>query len=217
MRHILHTFKHRPRYTLAMLVTALLGGAFAITGARASQAVLWALDAGLLFFLTSTSMAMSRGTPASMLQRAQCQTIGKPLIIGLTAAISAVVLIALYTETHIDQNHHLAGVQLALAALSIVLAWLFLVFVFGIEYAHAFALNRLDTGADGGLQFPNTPEPDYWDFMYFSAILSMAFQTADVQITSRHMRRMVLLHSILAFFFNMVILSMSINTIAATL
>jgi hypothetical protein len=50
VRHILHTFKHRPRYTLAMLVTALLGGAFAITGARASQAVLWALDAGLLFF-----------------------------------------------------------------------------------------------------------------------------------------------------------------------
>jgi uncharacterized membrane protein len=45
----------------------------------------------------------------------------------------------------------------------------------------------------------------------------MAFQTADVQITSRHMRRMVLLHSILAFFFNLVILSMSINTIATTL
>ena len=44
----------------------------------------------------------------------------------------------------------------------------------------------------------------------------MTFQVSDVQVTSQPMRRIVLLHSLLSFAFNTVILAFSIN-LATTL
>ena len=66
----------------------------------------------------------------------------------------------------------------------------------------------------GGLAFPEDIEPDYWDFLYFSFVIGMTSQVSDIQITSRSMRRLSLLHSILSFFFNTAIVAMSINIIA---
>jgi uncharacterized membrane protein len=44
----------------------------------------------------------------------------------------------------------------------------------------------------------------------------MTFQVSDVQVTSRPIRRMVLIHGLLAFAFNTVIVAFSIN-LATTL
>ena len=68
----------------------------------------------------------------------------------------------------------------------------------------------------GGINFPDTEDPDYWDFLYFSFIIGVAAQTADVTIGSKVIRRTSLVHSILAFFFNSAILALTIN-IAASL
>ena len=56
--------------------------------------------------------------------------------------------------------------------------------------------------------------PDYWDFLYFSFIIGVASQTADVEITSKVIRRTSLAHSILSFFFNSAILALTINIAA---
>jgi uncharacterized membrane protein len=70
----------------------------------------------------------------------------------------------------------------------------------------------------GGLDFPGEKgEPDYWDFLYFSFVIGMTFQTSDTAISSRALRRQTLGHSILAFFFNTVILALSINIMAGLL
>ena len=66
----------------------------------------------------------------------------------------------------------------------------------------------------GGLHFPGTDHPDYLDFVYFSFIIGVASQTADVEITSREMRRVSLAHSILSFFFNSAVLALTINIAA---
>jgi uncharacterized membrane protein len=42
----------------------------------------------------------------------------------------------------------------------------------------------------------------------------MTSQTSDVEITSRSLRRLSLIHSILSFFFNTAVVAMSINIIA---
>ena len=52
------------------------------------------------------------------------------------------------------------------------------------------------------------------DFVYFSFIIGVASQTADVEITSKEMRRVSLMHSILAFFFNSAVLALTINIAA---
>ncbi len=62
--------------------------------------------------------------------------------------------------------------------------------------------------------FPGTATPDYFDFLYFSYIIGVASQTADVEITAKEMRRVSLAHSILAFFFNSAVLALTINIAA---
>jgi uncharacterized membrane protein len=79
----------------------------------------------------------------------------------------------------------------------------------------AFYLNPVCE--DNGLVFPGTAEPDYWDFMYFSVVLSMTFQVSDVQITARPIRRLALLHGIVASFFNVTIIAITVNVVAGIL
>ena len=45
----------------------------------------------------------------------------------------------------------------------------------------------------------------------------MTSQVSDVQVTSREMRRLTLIHSVLSFGFNMLILALSINVVAGSL
>ena len=66
-----------------------------------------------------------------------------------------------------------------------------------------------------GWDFPGDDEPDYKDFLYFSFGIRMTCRgVADVQITSRSTRYIVLFHCVLSFFFNTAILAMSVNIIA---
>ena len=71
------------------------------------------------------------------------------------------------------------------------------------------------TSRPGGWDFPGDDEPHYKDFLYLSFGISMTCRgVADVQITSRSTRYIVLFHCVLSFFFNTAILAMSVNIIA---
>ena len=68
----------------------------------------------------------------------------------------------------------------------------------------------------GGLIFPGGDKtPDYWDFIHFAYVIGVANQTADVQIESRAIRRLVTIHGVVAFLFNTVVLALSINLAAS--
>ena len=102
--------------------------------------------------------------------------------------------------------------ELVVAVASVVLSWLFLCAMFAVHYAHGYYGDFVDKHK--GLEFPDTPEPDYWDFAYFSTVICMTFQVSDVQITSDYLRRVVLLHSVIAFFFNVFIIAITVNIVA---
>ena len=87
---------------------------------------------------------------------------------------------------------------------------------FTLRYAHMFYGNneqKPDTHA-GGLEFPNDDEPDYLDFAYFSFNVGMTFQVSDVQVTSKRIRKMVLLHSLISFLFATIMIALTINLIS---
>lgn len=63
----------------------------------------------------------------------------------------------------------------------------------------------------GGLEFTGKEQPDGWDFLYFSATVGMTSQTSDTEVSTTQMRRIVLVHSILSFFFNTVIVAAAVN------
>jgi len=62
-----------------------------------------------------------------------------------------------------------------------------------------------------GLAFPTEPQPNYWDFIYFSFVIGMTFQVSDVQVTSTPLRRLVIAHGVISFFFSVAILALAVN------
>ncbi|MBV9702296.1 MAG: DUF1345 domain-containing protein, partial [Methylobacteriaceae bacterium] len=59
--------------------------------------------------------------------------------------------------------------------------------------------------------FPDTRQPTFIDFLYYSFVIGCASQTADVETTSRPMRVITVLHGVISFFFNTTILALTIN------
>lgn len=98
----------------------------------------------------------------------------------------------------------------------ILLSWILLHTIFAIRYAHLYHdHNQLKTGSNvGGLEFPTKSQPDYIDFAYFSFVIGMTFQVSDITVSSKVIRRFVLMHSLIAFVFNTIIVALTINTIA---
>ena len=101
-----------------------------------------------------------------------------------------------------------------LIAVTLVLVWTFGNAIYTLHYTHLYYSSD-DGGKDrAGLKFPGTKEPDLADFTYFAFTLGVAVQTADVEITSPHIRRIVTIHCIVGFFFNLGVLALTINVLA---
>ena len=136
------------------------------------------------------------------------------VIIAALASIFAVAVLLL-------SERGLSGASLAkhvlLAALTVVFSWILVHTLFALRYAHLYyrLCDNAPEHQDGeGLEFPNEKHPDFLDFAYFSFVIGMTSQVSDVQITSRRIRRLALLHGVISFAFNTVILALSINVVS---
>ena len=103
--------------------------------------------------------------------------------------------------------------------LSVILSWVMIHTIFAIRYTHLyynilFEERMSQKEHKGGLIFPSDDPPDYFDFAYFSFVIGMTWQVSDVQITSKRIRRIVLIHALLSFVYNTVILALTINIIS---
>ncbi|WP_303984092.1 DUF1345 domain-containing protein [Dongia mobilis] len=107
---------------------------------------------------------------------------------------------------------------LAVGVGTIILSWFFVHTLFAVHYAHEFHdEDRKEVGKPcGGLDFPGEKQPDYWDFVYFAAVIAMTSQVSDVSVDSRAMRHLVTAHGIISFFLNTVIVALAVG-IAASL
>ncbi|MEV8518238.1 DUF1345 domain-containing protein [Dyella marensis] len=205
-----HYLRARPRLMLSMAIFAAALAGLLACGTRASMALLLAFDLAALVYLSLLAVLFGRASPELMRCQARAQDTGRWGFLWSAIILTAVVMVALGAELHGGAEGGMASI--ALAAGSIVLSWLFMNTMFAMHYAHGY---YGDFGKKHeGLQFPETPEPDYWDFAYFAIVIGMTFQVSDVQITSRYLRRVALLHSVIAFFFNVFIIALSVNVVA---
>ena len=204
----LHHVVRRPRLLLASAVGLLL---FAILSAYQPVAFagLIAFDVGATIFLVLIAIITTRANAASMRHRARIQADNKWIVLLASLSVAAVVIIALYSELHAAKDKSLG--TLALASATILLAWLFVATMFAQQYAHDFYMTP------GQLIFPGTEQPNYWDFTYFAVVLSMCCQTSDVAVTATNARRLVLLHSVVSFFFNVIIIAITVSVVAGAL
>jgi uncharacterized membrane protein len=101
------------------------------------------------------------------------------------------------------------GVSVAfMAALGVISAWGVLHTSFTLHYAYLYY--RSEESA-GGLEFPSEQNPNQLDFAYFAFTIAVSFAVSDVNVTDRSIRRAVLGHQILSFFYNTSILALVIN------
>jgi uncharacterized membrane protein len=122
-----------------------------------------------------------------------------------------VQLMAIKSEQGIDRT-----LSIGLSVFTIILSWLLIHTVFAVYYAHEFHSEAKggSHGQGGGLKFPDDSTPDYLDFLYFSFVVGTTAQTSDVEVCSRAMRRVVMLHGILSFFFNTAVIALAVNLAA---
>ena len=201
---------HRRLVLCGLLFVAVAVGLWR-AGLAPSRAGLLGFDLAALVFLLLTGAAFGKATPAAMRVRAQQVDVGRSAVLWSSVLLSCLVMLALWTEMRAAGGAE--GVtDLIAAAASIVLSWLYMNMIFALHYAHGYYSHR--NGMHKGLDFPGKEDPDYWDFAYFSLVLGMTFQVSDVQIVSRRLRRTALMHSVIAFFFNVFIIAISVNVAA---
>jgi len=177
------------------------------------ESVMAGFDIAAIAFIAAFAPVVSQDA-ASMRRAAQANDANRGLMLLLTAIVSLVILVAVGVAAGLPGGPGVGATILLLSTLA--LAWVFANLVYAMHYAHIFYLPAADGSDRGGMDFPDTDEPDYWDFLYFAFTLGMTFQTSDVSIGATHVRRAVLTHCLLAFFFNLGILAFTINVLGGS-
>ncbi len=215
-------FRHLYAHPRLLIAVAMAGFAFAIMPD-------WSLITRLLlswnvfawgFLLIMVPFLLGSGTER-LKQRAIDLDESEFLILTLTicAAIASFIGIFFQLGQLKDVHGTLKLLHMALVIGTVVSSWVFIQVMFGLHYAHEFFIrddyvDRESLESRGGLRFPGAPEPEFLDFLYFSSVIGAATATADVEIWSKTIRRLALVHTIISYFFNAAILGLLINIVA---
>ncbi len=213
---VIRLFQTRPLLTLGTLVGLLTWFClpFILPASGWVRLVLsWNTGSALYLFLALKMMFQSPPDQARL--HAVRQDDGNYVILALVILSAIVCLISIVMVLGISKN--LQGADriqhIVLATVTVLTSWFFTQVMFANHYAHDYYVHEL-SGEDPGLLFPGNDDPDYVDFLYFSCVIGTSGQTADVNMTTRAMRRLGLLHCVLAFFFNTTLIALTINIAA---
>jgi len=194
---------------IGVAVTLLIPGVM-----RMPTRALIGWDVGVAIYLALTYLMMWHTNVDSIRRRASEQDEGAFAVLLLSIAATMTSLIAIvFTLGGLKQDPNGAADHVLLAFATILLSWAFVHTIFTFHYAHEYYGERRD-GKIGGLKFPGDAEPDYRDFLYFSLVIGMTSQVSDVTVSSKVIRRMVAIHGVLSFFFNLVVLALTVNMVA---
>ena len=200
-------WRARLRFVVAVLVFLVVLGLLLGLGMATVKAVLLAFDAGALVFLIAVVWLFEHADAGRVRKWAHDEEGGRWGFLCTNVVIALMVLVALGLELH---SLLAGGVwALVLAAATLLLSWLFMNTMFALHYAYGYY--RARGGESAALDFPGGQQPDYWDFAYFSVTIGMTFQVSDVQITDRRLRRLVMIHGVVAFFFNVIVIALTVN------
>jgi uncharacterized membrane protein len=221
----------RPRLFLAILL-GLAIAALAPSGWRPATRALAGWDTALCVYLAFAFRLMSGCDANHIRRRAAVQDEGRFTILVLVVLSALASLVAILAELSAANRQ---PAQLALAGATILLSWTFMHTIFALHYAHEYYGERAaakaaekaagkagDAGTEkagqgGGFSFPQEETPDYWDFMYFSFVIGMTSQVSDVAVTSRPLRRLVAVHGVVSFIFNVTLLALLVNIAAGAI
>ena len=199
-----------PRFVLFVLVF-VNGLVTMITRFGLGRGTMGALDIAAAVFLIAVATLFRNASAERMRRAAQENDANRAVLLGFSGTIMLVILVAVAKELQGKND----AVAIVLTITTLALAWLFSNMIYTLHYAHLYYVDDPEGKDAKGLDFPNCDEPDYWDFAYFAFTLGMTFQTSDVEITSRRVRKAALGQCMAAFVFNIGVLAFTINVLGS--
>ena len=200
-----------PRFILFVLLFVLAGAA-GVAHFGWVYGIMGGFDIAALVFFASCTSLFRQSDAKAMRRHAAANDANRVGLLAITIAVMAVILVAVGAE--LGKKGGPAAPTIALIVATLVLSWLFSNIVYAFHYAHLYYGKHAGAGGDcAGIDIPDTKEPDYWDFVYFSFTLGMTFQTSDTQITASRFRRVAIFHCFAAFVFNIGVLAFTINVL----
>lgn len=178
---------------------------------RAVTRALVGWDISLLLYMMLTLAMMASAPIAEIRKHAALQDEGALALMVLTIVAALASLAAIFAELAADGDNRPGVWPHMLAIATVVLSWAFIHTIFALHYAYDF---YGDGKHANGLKFPGDDTPDYWDFMYFSFVVGMTFQVSDVAVTNKWIRRSVVAHGIVSFFFSTTVVALTVNMAA---
>ncbi len=213
MTNLVQTFKSRPRLVIcALLSTAVFFFIPDRIAQHISTKIIICWNFGSILYLGLALQMMLSASTEKMQRRAVNQNVGRWLVLCMVVIAAVTCISSLVTLLSTAKEFHgkLKLEHIVLAGLTLSTSWFFTQIMFAQHYAHEYYFSTAHAH-NGGLEFPGTAKPDYVDFIYFACIIGTSAQTADVSFTNQTMRRIGLLHCVLAFFFNTTLIALAIN------
>jgi len=131
-----------------------------------------------------------------------------PLLASVVGATSAVLALA---AKHNVGHDHGSLLVAAIASIGVVLSWMMLQIGFAQVY-HA-----VDSAHPGvtGIEFPNLrfDRPSALDYLYFAFTMGTSFATSDASVRTVWIRRIVLVHSVVAFPYNALVVAVAFQVL----
>ncbi len=194
---------------------AFLGGIaglaiFSILGLE--SAVVGAVNLFFLIYLVLTALRIPH-LSASYL-RANAASTDEPAWIIFLITFATVVVSIGCLFLLINRSAHPDRIDLVLSLVTVALGWFTIHTMAALHYAHLYwrpGDTELGKKQRGGLDFPGGTPPGVYDFLYFAFVTGMTAQTSDVALTDTGMRKFNLVHGIVSFFFNTVLVAAAVN------
>jgi uncharacterized membrane protein len=220
---VFRAFRDRPRLVTALAVGIAVGVILYTVpnglGVTTRNILIWD-SAALTFTVLMIRMMCDCGIDRIQ-ARAQAQDEGRGLTLTLSVLSATLSVFAIAQELSLAKGDHepVKALRVALAFATIAVSWFFTHLIFALHYAHEYYSPETCEDQEGrtdrgGLNFPGGEPPDYWDFLHFAVIIGVASQTADIEFTSKPLRRIGSVHGALSFVFNTVVLALTINLLA---
>lgn len=172
-------------------------------------------NAMFIVYLALVAVEFPSLTAEFLLQRPDEADSPVVAIFAVTNLVVGVAAVFLFIALNAHEGKDPIGITVSIV--SMVLGWFTVHTLAALHYAHEYYVDKPgpETGVVGGLKFPGGEPPDGAAFLYFSYVIGMTAQVADVAVTSRAMRRLVTIHGVFSFFFNTVIVAATVNVVVA--
>ncbi|WP_420963646.1 DUF1345 domain-containing protein [Brucella sp. IR073] len=170
-----------------------------------------------MFFVTYLALTLPKmlgSTPEQL--RGSIARSDEPVWLIFTLTFGAVVVAVGSLFVFINSPRRFDPLELTLTLAAVPLGWLALHMMAAVHYGHLYWREAGRKGGRrgqhaGGLAFQGGKEPGGIEFLYFAYVIGMAAETSDTAITTTEMRRTNLIHGIVSYFFNMVLVAAAVN------